>query len=176
MSEIIQKTDYSENLTNVLEQYKDSTKLQALIDSPNISANDIEQALFEIRDEFYVDTAVGAQLDVLGIIFQVPRAGLNDTEYRTQIKLKGGLLSGSGEPEFIISVLKSLYGATSVKYYPGFPSEPASYTVISDSTITEPELNIFSPAGVRGYVGGYLLQEDGTSFILQEDGVSKIII
>jgi hypothetical protein len=175
MSEIIQNTNYSDNLNLILEQYKNSTRLQALIDSANISANDIEKALFEIRDEFYIDTAIGVQLDVIGDIFNESRRGLSDTEYRALIKLKGILIGGSGEPEFIISVLKSLYGATYVEYYPGFPARPASYTVLTDATITETELNIFSPAGVKGNLGGFLLLESG-DFLLLEDGVSKLII
>lgn len=174
MDDIQKIDDYSVNLLLLVEQYKDSTNLRGMIDSMNDLADQLEDALFEIRNLFYLETAEGVQLDIIGSIFGVEREGANDTEYRIKIKVKAGLV-GSGEPEFIISVLKSLYGATFVNYVPNYPGEPGAYTVFTDAVITETELNIFSPSGVKGYIGGFLLLESG-DFLLLEDGISKLII
>jgi len=58
--EVIQKiADYNESLSLFLTQFKDSTKLQGIMQAANNSANDIETALWEIRDNFYLDTAIG---------------------------------------------------------------------------------------------------------------------
>ena len=152
MSNIVQNTDYSTNLTLLLEQYKNSTKLKALIDSANISANYIEQALFEIQDEYYLEIAVGDQLDVIGTIFSVDRDGLSDTDYRAKIKTRTSLI-GSGEPEFIIAALQALYMATYVNYSNGFP---AGFYIDTDAVVTLPQIRILSPAGVEPAFLGFL--------------------
>jgi hypothetical protein len=175
MPEIEKKTDQSLDLKLVLAQYKNSTNLLAVISTNDKQAQDLENAFFEIRDEFYLDTAVGVQLDIIGKIFKVERKGLNDDEYRALIKSTSSSI-GSGEPEFIIGALKSLYGATFVDYYPGYPGEPASFTVITDAVVTEPELTILAPAGVKAYIGGFLEFEDSSGFLLLEDGSSLLII
>jgi hypothetical protein len=175
MANIEKKTDQNADLKLMLGQYEKSKNLKGVVATNNKQSADLEDALFELRDEFYVDTAEGVQLDIIGKIFKVDRKGDTDTDYRERIKLTGATI-GSGEPEFIIGALKALYGATFVGYYPGYPGEPASFTVITDATITLSELTVLAPAGVKAYLGGYLLLEDGISFLLQEDGVSKIII
>lgn len=169
MSEIIQKTSYSDNLELMLEQYRNSTNLRAGIDAENDQAVELEKALFEIRDEYYIDVAVGVQLNVIGAIIGVDRGGLSDADYRIQIKAQGALI-GSGEPEFIISVLKTLFAATFVKYYQSlFPSPPAMFYLLTDSTAMTSELIIFSPAGVQPNILFALEFEDGTT-VEFEDG------
>lgn len=170
MSEIVQITDYdTDTLNKILEQFKDSTNLKGIVESANTSANDIEQALFEIRDEFWITTAVGTQLDVLGIIWDVQREGLSDTDYRTKILSKISL-NVSGEPEVIISILKLLFGATFVTYLPFYP---AGFYIYNDSDITIDELELISPSGVQSYLlqdihdanGNYLADANGNPIV-----------
>ncbi len=172
MSEIQQITDYSYNLELLLEQYKNSENLKGMIDSMNDQADDLEEALFEIRNLFYVDTAEGVQLDVIGSIYGVERDGLSDSEFRTLIKAKASLVT-SGEPESIINILKTLFGGTYVSYIPAYPAVPAAYYVLTDAIITVPELEIFSPAGVQPYIAGYLLDAQD-NFIVDANG-NKIL-
>ena len=174
MSELIQKTDYSTNLDLMLEQYKNASNVRGMIDSSNDQADDLEAAIFEVRDLYYIDTAEGVQLDFIGDIWDVPRNGESDSDYRMRIKTTAALQS-SGNPEEIINILKALFGATFVTYIPGYPSEPGSYTVITDAVITVSELKIFSSSGVGVSLGGFMLLESG-DFLLLEDGVSKLII
>ena len=168
MSEIIQITDYDSNTLNkLLEQYKQSPNLKSIIQSANISANDLEQALFEIRDEYYISTAVGVQLDVLGIIWGVAREGLVDADYRAKILAKMAV-TNSGEPESIISLLKILFGATFVLYQPFYP---AGFYIFTDGTITIAELEVVSPSGVQGLLLGQIY--DGAlhpNFLVDEAG------
>lgn len=159
MSEIVQKTDYSVGLDLALVQYKDSTKLLGIIDSAYDRADALEQALFEIRDEFWLSTAVGDQLDVLGAIFDEARDGDVDADYRLRIQAKGSLVA-SGCPEDVIAILKNLFGATYVTYIPGWPAVPASYYIISDSTITLGQLEKYSSSGVKPLILESLKYED----------------
>ncbi len=175
MSEITQKTDYSTGLDLLLVQYKNSSNLRGLIDSAYDSADDLELALFEIRDEFYLSTAVGNQLDVIGDIFNEARNGDIDADYRLRIETKGSLVA-SGEPEAIIAVLKNFFGATTVTYIPGWPALPGSYYIITDSTtITLSILERYSPAGVQPLILEALRFEDDDSIIEFEGGGSIYI-
>lgn len=173
MSEIIQIIDYDVNLELLQEQYKKSVKLIGIIEADNDQANDLETALFEIRDEYYLDTAVGVQLDVIGDIFGVDREGMNDNDYREVILLTSSLV-GSGEPEFIIQIVKTLFGATFVNYIPAYPTIPAAYYLDTDAVMTADELRFYSPAGVEPAFYGYLIYETG-DFIIDEAG-NKIFI
>ena len=154
MAQEIQKiADYDFNLELFLAQYANADKLQGIMKAANKSANDLEQALFEIRDEFYLSTAIGAQLDILGIVFQVDRNGLSDEDYR-QIIFQKAALNFSGEPEAIISILKTIYSATFVIYYPSYPGK---YFVQTDGVITTPQIEKISPAGVGVFFGANLV-------------------
>jgi len=166
MSNITQIPDYTINLELMLEQYKLSTKLRGIIDSANDSADDIETALFEIRDLFYIDTAEGVQLDTIGAVFGINRGGDTDAVYREKIKTKGSL-TASGEPEAIIEILLSLYGATYVTYIPAYPGVPAAYYLMTDASVTIPSLRLFSPAGVEPMLVGYLVDQAGNNIVDQ---------
>lgn len=166
MSEIQKIDDYNVNLRLLMEQYKDKEKLKGVLEAINAQADDLETALFEIRDLFWIDTAEGVQLDTIGKIFGVAREGRNDTDYRNAIKVRASLIA-SGEPEAIISALKSLFGGTFVIFIPSYPAIPAGYYVITDATVTLPELIKFSPAGVQPYIGIYLVLENGNNLVFE---------
>jgi hypothetical protein len=170
---IEQITDYSVNLVLLQEQYKKSNKLIGIIEADNDQADDLEKALFEIRDEFYLSTAVGVQLDVVGNIFNVNREGMNDNDYREAIESRSTLV-GSGEPEFVIKTLLSIYGATYVNYIPAYPTVPAAYYLQTDATMDIESLRTISPSGVEPAFYGYLIYQTG-DFILDYDG-NKIFI
>jgi hypothetical protein len=144
----ISEKDYSENLDLLIAQFKDSENLNGIIEASNNKAQDIETAVFEIRTEFDLDIAVGAQLDILGSIFNEDRDGRNDSDYRTAIKIKGSN-QFSGEPESIISIILSSFGATFVVYRPNYD---AKYYILTDASITSEDLIPFSPAGVKPLV------------------------
>ena len=103
--EIVQKTTYSDILDLLLEQYKDSTNLKALLEIEAVNDLAVEDALFEVRDCYWLSTAVGVQLDVIGSIVRVPRQGLSDTDYRAAITANT-VINYSGSPEEVISYLK----------------------------------------------------------------------
>lgn len=162
-------TDYNYNLELFISQFQNSIKLKGIIQAANDSANDIETALFEIKDEFDLDTAIGTQLDIIGIIFNIERMGMDDTDYRAAIKEKSAL-AYSGEPESIIEILKATYGATYVEYWPAYPGK---YYLITDATVTSKQLEPISPAGVNGYVGVYIIDGAGNNVL---DGKGNYLI
>lgn len=157
-------TDYNEKLSLFLTQFQDSTKLNGIMTAAYNRANDIETALFEIRDEMGLSTAVGDQLDIIGKIFDEDRLGRSDSEYRTILQLKASTVY-SGEPEAVIEILKSLFEATYVHYHPSYPGK---YYVVTDLSITSETINPISPAGVEGAHGFYIIDQEDNYIIDQE--------
>lgn len=146
MSEfIINKIDdYNVDLDLFLEQFKDSEKLNAIMEAANNSANYIETAIFDIREAFDLETAIGVQLDIIGSIFTTDRNGEIDEVYRLRIQ-RNASTHYSGEPEAIISIIKSTFGATYVYYRPGYPGK---YYIRTDAEVSVVDLIPLSPAGV----------------------------
>ena len=153
--------DESKNL--LIEQYKNADNLKSILSAKSAQANSLEQAIFEVRDLIYLDTATGKQLDILGKIWDVPRMGMADEQYRDAIQRKIALKISGTIPE-IINILKSLYSATYVEYYSQYP---AKYLLITDANITQSELEAISPAGVG--VIYKKVDQDETYFVFQDN-------
>jgi len=72
MSEIIQKTDYLDaNYNLLLGQFKDEIERpnwRGVMDILSGFAQEIEDVAADMRDKFSLITAVGDQLDILGLI------------------------------------------------------------------------------------------------------------
>jgi len=115
MTEIQKISDYKDSSQYLIQQYKDKEKFFALINGLLDRGNAIEGALFEIRDNYTIDTAKGVQLDVLGLIQGETRKGFNDDDYRNNIKTRIIVNNGSGEASTIIAYLKGLCGASKVQ-------------------------------------------------------------
>lgn len=158
---IEQITDYEKNLDLFLQQWKNSPNLTGIADLTMQQGNKIEAALFEVRDLMTLEDSTGEALDFIGKIFGVLRENRSDDDYRTAIKQKSGTFF-SGEPEVVISIMKSQYGGTYVSYTPEYPGK---YRVRSDSTIEQTELDGISMAGVTGFRSGFLIDEEGNNII-----------
>lgn len=115
MSEITKITNYDDNLELLIQQYKDKINFVGILQALNSQANDLEEALFEIRDNFWIDSAEGNQLDIIGEIQGELRQGRNDIDYRAAIRARIVVNNGSGEFETIITALTQLLGATIVQ-------------------------------------------------------------
>lgn len=147
----IVKVDHTASLELLLEQFKNSENLTGLIRVNAAEANLLQDAIFEVRDLYWLDTATGVQLDVIGSILNTPRSGKTDYEYR--IELKGvATLTFSGTPEEVINAVKSTYGLTHLEMA-FYASEPAAFYLYSedDPGVPHSVLDRWSPAGVRGW-------------------------
>lgn len=154
----------------VLSQYQRASRLLGLIRSGCAQADDVEEALYEIREGLKLDNAVGAQLDLLGKLYKESRAGRSDTDYREAIRIRASL-SINGTPDEILAFLRFSMGATDAVYYPEYP---AGYVILTnDETfgVGSGVLDVVSPAGVQGLFGSPMLDlEDGEPMLDLEDG------
>lgn len=171
MKELIKTTDYDFVLDLLIQQYKDKSKCRALLQTISKQTEDLETALFELRDEFWVSSAIGNQLDILGAIQNEIRYGKNDTDYRTAIQTKILINNGSGEFETLITALTGLYGATSVHLQNQGNANLYLWTDILLTEIIYNSLVEITTAGVKLWaVGGstnpfvFYDDPDGTGF------------
>jgi hypothetical protein len=165
VSELVQITDYNSRvLSLIIEQFKEKETVKGIPRAMNIQANDLEEALFEIRDNYWITTAVGVQLDVIGHILNIPRDGRADEEYRTFLLSRVGA-SFSGTPEEIIATLIFAYEySTPVIYFTEGYNNPAHYYIIDNdgNDLSNSILEPLSPAGVLGLFVVPILYGDTT--------------
>ena len=150
MTEIVQITDYNSVVrAKILSQYNRAVRLLGIVVIGCQQADNIEQAMFEIRDGLWIRNAVGVQLDLLGRIYKVLRKTMTDDEYKIQLQFQAATLV-NGNPEEILTFLSFVTGLTDLEYLPEYPAGflvPTSTTVVDQAT-----LELLAPAGVRvGY-------------------------
>jgi hypothetical protein len=85
-------------------------------------------AFFDILEGFAIDSAIGSQLDVLGVILDERREGLSDSDYRQILKLKIYIISSDGTIASVIAATEDLTGGTLVRF-----TEP-SYAAVAITT------------------------------------------
>lgn len=153
MSELVQKTDYAEDITILLETFRNKPNFLKLLESLQLTANDIEAAIFELRDGFFLSSAIGVQLDVIGTIVGLDRQGLSDEDYRLELIAYAGTAK-AGTPEEILTLGRNLVPTSTKVYY--LPAYPGGYRVVFVGIVlTQVELDTLvaklekaSPSGV----------------------------
>ena len=167
------------------EQYKNSEKLLALVNSCMAQFDDLETAFFEILQALNLADAIGPALDYLGAIVGVKRnPGESDTQYRERIVSGLNLLNLPG-PEALRMVIKFLTGVDSVGLFPNWPAE--MYYVLdggTDANLSNLEKNSMTSGAslVRGTFlcmepgeGGYIVNDDnGMPFVVDYLGIAEI--
>lgn len=161
MAEIQPIADYSDfNKPPHLMGYLTDSDLVNILSGMDVQFNQFEIAGQEFFSKLWLNSATGAQLDLLGVHLGFPRESRDDDSYRTLLRLITFLNTGSGEPETIIKAAKALFGATEVVYSPDYP---AKFTLTINGSIF---LYLFFDTNLDG---GFVLQDqDGNNIILQE--------
>lgn len=161
----IQITNYRDaDFPLLLEQYRQSGKLQDFIGAALDQATELEAALFEVRNLYYLTptalpVAEGVQLDVIGSVFWTKRNfGESDADYRLRIQQRA-IARLSGTPDDIVFACLTFLGASSASYQPNFP---AGFSIQTDVAIPQSILEFLAPAGVGIGVGSWLEYIDGS--------------
>ena len=159
------------------EQYKNSEKLLALVNSCMAQFDDLETAFFEILQSLNLADAIGPALDYLGAIVGVKRnPGESDTQYRERIVSGLNLLNLPG-PEALRMVIKFLTGVDSVGLFPNWPAE--MYYVIDGSTdanLSNLEKSSMT-SGASLVRGTFLCAEEGEGgYIVNDDNGMPFVV
>jgi len=102
-------------------QWEDKPVINGVLAAWLTPINETEQNALDVRDGFNINTAVGAQLDIIGEYFNEPRAGRSDEEYRNAILSIIASSNGSGTPSDLINLYQSLTSSESVKIWEHYP-------------------------------------------------------
>lgn len=162
----------------VLEQYKRSTRLRALVDICLKQCDDIEQAWFEIRGALNLEEAVGPALDYIGALVGVERApGQTDEAYLVRI-LMGNNSEGLPSYEALRRALQVKFDQAEIGLYPIWPAG-LYYVLYGHSEPNLPEnLDDCFTSGTEVVQGTFLCCEDGEAYglIVLEDNGQPLVI
>lgn len=130
-------TVQADAVNRLVQQYK-QPKIEALVSALAAPAQDLEDALIQLYSQRWVNTAVGAQLDVLGKIVGIDRGGFSDDFYRLLIASRVLINRSNGGPEDIYAVFASIIspGVTMALHY----YQPAAFELFLGAEPTSAQL------------------------------------
>ena len=181
MAELEQVTDHTEQAYSLfLDQYLEKPRLFALLASYTDEIQELEDAIWGVRIGRFLDSAEGAQLDVIGKLVGEPRNDRPDNVYKILIAGKIRVNWSHGHPDDVIAVVRLVQGAENThRYYDVYPAsleiDFQDDFVETDRGFTAPELELViadlvrraRPAGVHSTV--LAINEGGTALKLELD-------
>lgn len=151
-------------------QFKDKATILALIEAEVGPSNpttwgvqDLENVFFQIRDNCWLDTSVGEQLDLLGRILGLKRTSTDDEIYRDALLAQIVINTSQGDPETLIRLLYDLTAPNSVQYVQG---EGSFYSITAINATRDDEISRFHAASLAGVAHIINVGEEPTPFIL----------
>ena len=115
-------------LARLASQFAESPKLRALLAQLVGPLEVVETEADNLRDERWIDTAVGAQLDGLGTIVGEGREGRNDDDYREALRFRVFINVSKGTPPDVIHALDYITKADDVQYMESWPATVFLYS------------------------------------------------
>ncbi len=144
------KTDHEAEIDDLqLEQFKGAEDMNALIAVFVAKVQELEDVVFDVRSAFWLDYAIGNQLDIVGDIVGLARKGLDDDPYRNAIKMQIACNVSDGTTEDLLRLFE-LYGATATwRDWYDASIVFTGLTASADAAFLMSFLNQAKPAGVK---------------------------
>lgn len=156
----------------VVSQFQDSPNMRAFVYAFGDEIQRAEDALQDVIYGLRLDSATGAQLDLLGALFGEPRDGLDDLTYRRFVAARLMIRLSQGTPDQVAAICARLVGVA-VEYRPAYPAGyRLQYTLPAplDTTLRQRILARIIEATPAG-VGVELVEStSATPFTFDEDG------
>jgi hypothetical protein len=150
---MINKITYSDyNKTPFLLDWLSDSDVEKRLAANDKQFQEIEDCAFDMIDHFWITSAVGSQLDILGALVLAKRKGFDDESFRTFIKLQAEVNVKAGSPEAVISTVFALIGNNNFKYEHSYPGKVV----------------ITSPEKFQIYIYYTLLLMDGDDFVFMD--------
>lgn len=110
-------------VSRLIEQYRDKPNIVALVKISGRRAQKLEDELWKVYTERWLETSAGAQLDALGKLVGQPRMYFADTDYRLNLKARIRLNKGSGTIEDLLTIFKLVTPeGTGIEFTPRYPA------------------------------------------------------
>lgn len=97
-------------LARVITQYRTRPDLVRLIAILAARCNDLEVLITAIRQFRSLASTFGVRLDWIGELYDLPRGGMADTEYRRLLQARARAVSSVGTVEDVLEVLRAAMG------------------------------------------------------------------
>lgn len=142
-------------LNRLISQYRESENLRSLITGLTQGIQVLEDATNEVCTELDVFSAIGTNLDNVGVIVGATRLpGESDLSFRARILATITLNVSEGQPEAVINGFNLLRGTSFVLYEEFFPGEvslssSSAFVDDQDRNTTFLTIDNILPAGVR---------------------------
>lgn len=142
-------TLYTDIKSLIPEQYKDATNLNILLEILSTPFDDLKVVFSDLKNILNLESAQGAQLDLIGDIVREKRNGRSDSDYIIGIRFKIFKNTSRGFVDDVVKALKFITSASKVIYS---DNPPASYTIYTNGTTLTNDIKILidklSAAGV----------------------------
>lgn len=106
--------DFKEYTTELIPEQFNGTDVEKLLFINDPQLQEIQNTAMDLLRKYWLDTAEGTQLDVLGKYVFVERLDKTDDLYRRAISAQIGINVSTGTREAIINAIKALYNASQV--------------------------------------------------------------
>ncbi|MDE7194195.1 MAG: DUF2612 domain-containing protein [Oscillospiraceae bacterium] len=145
----------SEWLSDIPQQFKNKSNISGLIRAISAELDELNEVFKCLVSERNIDSARGAQLDMLGSIIGLTRAeamsmysyDFTDDIYRVLLKYKMLLNTNRCTLEELYDACKLLYGAQSIAYHESRAS-PAAFSLGIGTQLTTETIGLLTSAGV----------------------------
>lgn len=118
---ILNENHAEEAIDHLIELFKSGPRNQALLQVVALQIQELENTSAQVYTSFYVDTAVGDQLDILGRIVGEARQGRLDAEYRAAVKVRILVNSSDGKIEQLLAIARGMVPSASIALLEQFP-------------------------------------------------------
>ena len=169
MSDMTQNNDISgDAVARLLYQFQDKTYIEGLVTSFTDQLQDIEDVIFDVRDDRWIDTASGTQLDNLGAIVGAERGGRSDADYKNLIIAQIGRNTSKGRATDIFTIFNLLTSSDRCYLVQLFPAAIGIYADHDITSLNTDDIKDFLElalaAGVSLDEVGYYLEDEAFGY------------
>ena len=129
--------------------FEEKPHMAAIMNAIASELQELSDAIYDVMTEIDVNSAVGAQLDLLGKVYGRSRDGYGDEAYRSLLKMQIGINVSNGTINPMIAIIKSVTDSTKVDMFEDYPA--AVSAVVNGGTVNAEllaELESVASAGV----------------------------
>lgn len=107
MGDLVRQDDHrTDGLNKLLAQFKGMPRMEALLGAFMDQIQKIEDVLFALYTERWIDTALGDNLDVIGRVVGEPRQGISDDDYRAFLRARVRVNRSTGLLAELIQIVR----------------------------------------------------------------------
>jgi hypothetical protein len=153
-TELVQNTQHgAEAISHLIEFFRNGPRNQALLAAVGVQLQEVEDALWQLYTERNIETAIGAQLDILGRIVGELRGDRADEDYRAAIRVRILVNSSDGKAEQLIAIVLGMLPDADITLTESYPAAirvevTALFGAVTVETVGA-MLQQAKPAGVR---------------------------